>query len=109
MDSTNTHSPQNSISTPISQDDTAQILMPTKNKYSLISYYMGFAAIIPLIGFWCAIAAIIYASKAMKLYKEHPTPGAKGHAITGRILGIIFLSIHIISIILFVLPILISL
>ena len=76
------------VTTMSSEDLAFQTLMPTKNKYSLISYYMGFLGLLPFVGFPFAIAAIIFANKALKLYKTNPTPGAKGHAIVGMVLGI---------------------
>lgn len=69
-----------------------QALMPTQNKNAIIAYYLGFIAIIPVIGFPFAIAALIYGKKAMKQYRENPTPGAKGHAITGIVLAWIALA-----------------
>lgn len=86
----------------ILNDDTAQKFMPTKNKYSLIAYYLGFVGIIPFIGFPFGIAAIFFGIKAMKLYKQNPTPGAKGHAIVGLVLGVISVICGILFSLLFV-------
>ena len=63
--------------------------MPTKNKFSLKSYYFGCIGVLPFIGLPFSVLAITNYRKAMKLYKENPTPGAKGHATVGLWLGII--------------------
>lgn len=64
-----------------------QTFMPTQNKDAIICYYLGFVGIIPGIGLPFAIAALVYGRKAMKQYKLNPTPGAKGHAVTGIVLA----------------------
>ena len=64
-----------------------QTFMPTQNKDAIICYYLGFVGIIPGIGLPFAIAALVYGRKAMKQYRLNPTPGAKGHAITGIVLA----------------------
>lgn len=87
------------------QSDSMQVLMPTQNKDSIISYYLGFASFLPVIGLFTAIAALVYASKALKLYKIKPTPGAKGHALTGRWLAIVLLPFHILGALFVIMPI----
>lgn len=72
-------------------NDQYQTLFPTKNKYSLISYYFGFLGLLPFIGLPFAILAIVFGIKALNKYKINPTPGAKGHAVTGIILASISL------------------
>lgn len=78
-------------------DPTLQTLMPTKNKDSLISYYLGFASFLPLVGVFAAIGALTYSSRAMQKYNANPTPGAKGHAMTGRWLAIFTLPFHLLG------------
>ncbi|MBP9853207.1 MAG: hypothetical protein QG629_436 [Patescibacteria group bacterium] len=78
-------------------DDSFQRLLPTKNKDSLLSYYFGIFGLIPIpvIGNVLAVLAIVFGHKAMKTFRTNPTPGAKGHAMTGLILGYIELVIGI--------------
>ena len=75
---------------PIQQnDDTMQKFIPTKNMPSLIGYYCGVFGLIPFLGIPLAVAAIILGSIGLSKYKTNPTPGAKAHAITALVLGII--------------------
>ena len=75
------------------EDLTMQTLIPTKNKFALKSYYFGCIGVLPFIGLPFSVLAVTNYMKAMKLYKENPTPGAKGHAITGLVLAIIELTV----------------
>lgn len=70
-----------------SQNDTLQTLIPTKNKPALLSYYFGIFGLIPFLGLPLSIAAVICGIIGMNKYKVNPTPGAKGHALAGIILG----------------------
>jgi len=73
----------------VPQDDTAmQRMIPTKNMPALLSYYFGVFGLIPFLGFPLAIVAIVLGVMGMNQFKQKPTPGAKGHAITGLVLGI---------------------
>lgn len=73
-------------------NDQYQALFPTKNKDSLLSYYFGFLGLLPFVGLPFVILAIVFGISALKKYKINPTPGAKGHAVTGIILGCISLT-----------------
>lgn len=75
----------------VQNSDLSQTFMPTQNSDSLVAYYLGFVGLLPFIGLPFAVAALVYANKAMAKFRENPTPGAKGHAITGRVLAIISL------------------
>jgi len=80
-------------------NDTLQTLIPTKNKPALLSYYFGIFGLIPLLGLPLTIAAIVTGAMGLKKFKENPTPGAKGHALAGLILGIAQLTIFTLLII----------
>lgn len=67
--------------------DTMQKWIPTKNPASLVSYYAGIFGLIPFVGLPGSITAIIAGAIALKKHSEHPTPGAKVHALIGLILG----------------------
>ncbi len=75
-------------------------MIPTKNMPSLLSYYFGVFGLIPILGMPLTIAAIILGFVGLKHYKKNPTPGAKGHAITGLVLGFVQLAVFIVFIIL---------
>ena len=81
---------------PQNQLSNYQAWMPTKNKPALIGYYLGFIGLLPAVGLPFAIAAIVLSVIGLLKHKQHPTPGAKGHAITGLILGIIPIALSII-------------
>ena len=78
---------------PQQQNNVSQTVMPTKNPASIVSYYCGVFGLVPIIGFPLSINAVISGHKAMKLWRIQPTPGAKGHAMTGLILGYIELAV----------------
>lgn len=80
--------------------DHIQAMIPTKNMPSLLSYYFGVFGLVPIIGLPLTIAAIILGFVGLKQYKKNPTPGAKGHAITGIVLGCVQLAVFIVFIIL---------
>ncbi len=79
--------------------DMLQTMIPTKNMPSLLSYYFGFFAIIPFLGFPLSIAAIVLGITGLKKYNINPTDGAKSHAIVGIVLGIFWLLVHLGSIV----------
>lgn len=89
----------NSAPRPTSQDDF-QTFIPTKNKPALFSYYFGIFGLIPFFGIPLAIVAVVLGIIGLKKFKQNPTPGAKGHALTGLILGSIELFITILLILL---------
>ncbi len=78
---------QNVVYQQSSSDDVAQVLVPTKNKPALLSYYFGIFGLIPFIGLPFSVVALILGYKGLAQYKANPTPGAKGHAIAGIVMG----------------------
>lgn len=83
-------------------DDSMQAWIPTKNMPALLSYYFGVFGLIPFLGVPLAVAAVILGIIGLKRTKVTPTPGAKGHAITGLVLGIFELLVLLAFIILMV-------
>ena len=73
---------------PNPSQETMQTLIPTQNKPALFAYYFGVFGLIPFLGLPLAIVGIILGIMGLKKYKANPTPGAKGHALAGLILGI---------------------
>lgn len=76
-------------------DDTMQTLIPTKNMPALLSYYAGVFGFIPFLGLPATIAALVLGRIGMRKAKANPTPGAKGHAIAGLVMGTIQMSVFI--------------
>ena len=65
-------------------------LIPTKNPQALTAYYLGIAALIPVLGIFFGIAALILGIKGVKFAKAHPEAKGAIHAWVGIILGGIF-------------------
>jgi hypothetical protein len=84
-------------------NDDFQTLIPTKNKPALLSYYFGVFGLIPILGLPLCVVAIILGKKGLSQYKATPTPGAKGHAIAGIVMGSIPLALFAIFLIFVVL------
>ncbi len=81
---------------PQNTNDSMQVLMPTKNKPALFAYYFGVFGLIPIIGLLFSVAGVVLGIMGLSKYKTNPTPGAKGHALAGLILGIVELVIFVI-------------
>lgn len=77
------------------QSNAMQTMIPTKNKAALASYYCGVFGLIPLLGLPLTFAAIVLGFIGLSKFKQNPTPGAKGHAIVGLVLGFVQLAIFI--------------
>ncbi|PHR96491.1 MAG: hypothetical protein COA78_28770 [Blastopirellula sp.] len=87
-------SPQASASATSQSSETGDAtggLIPYKNVPALISYYLGVFSIIPFIGFFLAVPAIILG--VMGLQKKAKNPHVKGtaHAWVGIVMGTIFM------------------
>jgi len=73
----------------VTSNTAFQTLIPTQNKQALIGYYFGVFGLIPFLGFPFAVTAIILGALGLKKANLTPTPGAKGHAVTALVLGIL--------------------
>lgn len=94
--------PDNKVSQPpvqttksTSADDISQMILPTKNIYSLKCYYFGCVGFIPFIGLPFSVLAIKNGRKAKKQYQENPTPGAKAHYQIGMFLAYFELTVFV--------------
>lgn len=94
--------PPTNYGQPQPNDNLTQTIMPTKNPASIVSYYCGVFGIIPFLGLPLTIIAIIFGHKALAQWRKQPTPGAKGHALTGLIFGYFELLVFVAFIILMV-------
>jgi hypothetical protein len=83
-------------------DDLQQKWIPTKNMPALLAYYFGIFGLIPFLGIPLAITAIVLGIIGLKQFKQNPTPGAKGHAMTGLVLGIFEMLVLVVFIILMI-------
>ena len=60
---------------------------PTRNHPARIAYYLGVAAIVPVLGALLGPAALALGLRGLRLRNRHPSAGGSGHAFTGIILG----------------------
>ena len=82
----------------IPADNTAsssivESIIPTKNPNALYSYYLGVFSLIPFIGLFLGVAALVTGFKGIKYSKENPGIAGIGHAYAGIILGVLGLLI----------------
>ena len=69
-------------------------LIPYKNPPALISYYLGVFSLIPVLGFFLGIAAIILGIKGLGVKRREPSRKGTAHAWVGIILGSIVVIVH---------------
>lgn len=72
------------------QGDATGGIIPYKNVPALISYYLGIFAVIPFLGIFLGIAALILGIMGLKQKKERPAIKGTVHAWIGIICGGIF-------------------
>ncbi|HPZ07427.1 MAG TPA: zinc ribbon domain-containing protein [Candidatus Eremiobacteraeota bacterium] len=73
-----------------SPESAVNTLIPYKNIYALIAYYLGVFSIIPCIGIILGIAAFFLGLKGLALANERPEVKGKIHAWIGIIIGGLF-------------------
>jgi hypothetical protein len=71
-------------------DDAIATLIPYRNSPALISYYLGVFAILPCVGFFLGVGAIVLGIKGLKLAGQNPQVKGKVHAIVGIVCGGVF-------------------
>jgi len=80
---------------PEMQGDATGGLIPYKNKYALIAYYLGiFSFFIPFSG----IASIVLGVKGLQARKRNPVIKGSVHAIVGIVAGVCTIIIHMCAI-----------
>lgn len=75
---------------PIVESQTAQdlqTLIPYKNKPALIAYYLGILGLVPILGFPCAVVALILGIKGLRNRAANPQVRGSVHAWIGIVLG----------------------
>lgn len=68
-------------------DDPLTRLIPYKNGYALGAYYVGLAALLPLIGLPLGITALVLGILGVRHAKAHPEARGAVHAWVGIVLG----------------------
>ena len=85
---------------PLSTEDAVlQTFVPYKNPYGLIAYYCGVFSLIPCFGVILGSVAVVLGIMGVHYANVHPECRGKGHAITGIILGAVFLSLNILGLV----------
>ena len=90
-------SSQNPFSTPqqqsvpsspyVMEGDKTGGVIPYKNPHALIAYYLGIAALLPVIGIPFGIASLILGIIGLKKRRENPIIKGSAHAVIGIVLG----------------------
>ena len=83
-----------------SSDGTLGGLIPYKNVYALVSYYLGVFSLIPCIGILLGIAAVIVGILGLRFATKHPEAKGVVHAWIGIIVGVLVVVLHLIVIVL---------
>jgi hypothetical protein len=82
----------------VTPDATAGII-PYKNVPALLGYYMGVFSLIPFIGFFLSIGAVICGILGLRRKKAHPNAKGSAHALVGVIVGGIMFVIHSLAVV----------
>ncbi|MEZ5301598.1 MAG: hypothetical protein R3F11_13250 [Verrucomicrobiales bacterium] len=72
------------------QTDATGGLIPYKNPPALWAYYLAVFSLIPFLGFFTGVAAVILGLKGLRRYKENPMARGVVHAWIGIIGGGVF-------------------
>lgn len=72
-------------------DGALSTLIPYRNPKALAGYYLGIFSLIPVLGVFLAIAAIILGILGLRHSAAHPEAKGTAHAIIGLVLGILSL------------------
>lgn len=80
------------------QGDATGGVIPYKNGPALAAYYLAVAALIPVIGFFCAIPAFFLGLKGLKKAKLEPHVRGQVHAWIGVLLGGLLILVYLIAI-----------
>lgn len=84
--------------------DTLGGLVPWRNKYGLIAYYVGLLSFLfCIVGLPGHIAAIIFGVMGVRAEKRQPWIHGRYHAIAGIVFGFIGIVMSLVCIILFIL------
>ena len=74
--------------------DVVTTLIPMRNPKALASYYLGFVALIPILGIIIAIVSIVLGILGIRYSSQNPRAKGVAHAIVGIVLSTISLIIN---------------
>lgn len=72
---------------PAGQGDSTGGLIPYKNMHALVAYYLGVFSIIPCLGFFLGVAAVVLGIIGLRKRKANPVIKGSAHAWIGIIAG----------------------
>ena len=70
-------------------------IIPYKNPHALTAYYLGVIGLLPILGFFLAIAAVYLGFSGIKKQRLDPIIKGTAHAIIGIVLGFISIGYHV--------------
>ncbi len=85
-------------------DEALATIIPWRNKYALIGYYLGIFGLIPLLGIPLAIAGIILGGLGIHHWKKNHRSHGLAHSIVAIVCGCIGLGVSAMVILLLALP-----
>ena len=81
---------------PPNQGDATGGIIPYKNPHALTAYYLGIFGLVPAIGFFLAIPALILGISGLKKRKRNPIIKGSIHAWIGIVLGALSIACHLV-------------
>jgi hypothetical protein len=82
----------------IERGDATGGIIPYKNPHALTAYYLGLFSIIPVLGFFMGIAAVILGTSGLKQRNKRPIIRGSVHAWIGIVCGGIAVLVHLLII-----------
>jgi hypothetical protein len=89
---------------PQGQRDVTEGVIPYKNPAALASYYIGLASVIPVLGIFTGIAAVILGLKGLSRYHAEPWRRGRLHAYAGIGVGAVTSLTWCVMLVFFILP-----
>jgi hypothetical protein len=80
---------------PAMQGDATGGVIPYKNPPALLAYYLGIFSLIPLLGFFLGIAAIILGIQGLRRRRFNPVIRGSVHAWIGIVVGTVIVLVHL--------------
>jgi hypothetical protein len=77
-------------------DGLVSTIIPYRNPKALAAYYCGFFALIPAIGIFIGLVAVVLGIMGLRYTYAHPSAKGTAHAITGIVLGLVSLPCNVI-------------
>jgi hypothetical protein len=76
-------------------DNPFATIVPYRNAPALLAYYLGVFSLIPCVGFFLGIAAVVLGIFGLKQADKHPEAKGKVHAWIGIVVGTLAVLAHV--------------